>query len=73
MIKHLVKQYSHSKCQPTDGNRLTKKERGSCLLQRGTTKRLQKHKHNPRHTARAFIVPIGVFAIKNWSFSLQNQ
>lgn len=30
-----------------------KKKRGSCLLQRGTTKRLQKHKHNPRHTARA--------------------
>ena len=35
------------------------------LLQRGTTKHLQTHKHNnPRHTARALIVPIGVFAIK---------
>lgn len=35
------------------------------LLQRGTTKHLQTHKHNnPRQAARAFFVPIGVFAIK---------
>jgi len=50
---------------PLDGNRLTQKEkRGLDLLQRGTTKHLQTHKHNPRYTARAFIVPIGVFALK---------
>ena len=42
----------------------SKKKRGSSLLQRGTTKHPQTHKHNPRHTARAFIVPIGVFASK---------
>ena len=34
------------------------------LLQRGTTKHLQTHKHYPRNDARAFSVPIGVFAYK---------
>lgn len=33
-------------------------KRGSCSLLKGTTKHLHGHKHNPRHTARAFIVPI---------------
>ena len=49
---------------PTDDNRLTqtKEKRGSDLLQRGTTKHQQTHKHNPRKSAWAFSVPIGVFA-----------
>ena len=50
----------------SDSNRLTQKRNvDRSLLQRGTTKHLQTHKHNnPRQAARAFFVPIGVFAIK---------
>lgn len=50
----------------SDSNRLTQKRNvDRSLLQRGTTKHLQTHKHNnPRQAARAFSVPIGVFAIK---------
>ena len=33
----------------------------------GTTKHHYEHKHNPRHTAQAFSVPIIILSI-NWSF-----
>lgn len=58
-----------------EGNRLTllKEKRGLYSLQRGTTKHPQKHKHNPRQKARAFIVSIGVFANKIGRFRCKSN
>lgn len=59
-----------------EGNRLTltkKEKRGLYSLQRGTTKHPQKHKHNPRQKARAFIVLIGVLANKIGRFRCKSN